>query len=171
MRQILILLLMTSVFFMSCGKICRDKDCGEHGDCAPKGQGQGCVCEQYYTTDADGACNVEMRSNFIGTWYGNHVGSSDYYNITIEAASFDVGQIKIDNYFNFDCPNGDNLQAYAIINNSGSEIVASINSSLCTEFTLGNGVITFIDPTHIKITGTVDGPNIYKTFEGIYEKQ
>ncbi len=172
MRQILILLLMTSVLFVACGKICRDKDCGVHGDCAPRGDVNKCLCEEHYTTDADGACNLETRNTFIGTWRGNHVSlfgtGSDYYNITIDAASFDLGKIKIDNYFQKTCPSGSNLQVYAKVTDGTH---ASISESICTEYTTNGGNITFIDPTHIKISGELRLATSTLNYEGIYEKQ
>ncbi|MFN4080513.1 MAG: hypothetical protein ACK4NS_06400 [Saprospiraceae bacterium] len=76
---------------------CKDVDCGANGACFSGA----CVCDDGYEEDAEGKCNTEWRSKFLGIYNVAEVcgGSpSGNFSSSVTVSSQDVTKVIISNF-------------------------------------------------------------------------
>lgn len=81
-----------------CVDPCEDVDCGIGGTCT---EGL-CICDAGYEQDTSGACNIEMRTKFIGSWTVSDACTNSgtaSYTVTAANASASVMDFNVTNFW------------------------------------------------------------------------
>lgn len=89
---------MLFVVFTACPQDeCKDKNCGDNGVCV-----EGiCLCDDGYEQDATGACTVESRTKFLGTWSvaESCSNSGDETYVAVNTNGTEITEVSIANFY------------------------------------------------------------------------
>ena len=142
-------------FFSSCTPDpCKDVVCGTFGTCL---EGD-CLCDDGYELDANGACNTEMRTKFIGTYQLAETCVDDTgavttwnYACNITASGVSVDKIIFNNLYD------QNVSTTATVSGKSFTIASQAinNSTISGSGTINDGV----NPIVISFTYTVTFAN------------